>query len=136
MNRREALAKLSVGGAIAVGGSMVLSSTNVAYAASGTAPSGTIQTNSVSGSSWTVELVLGPSTCVEQSRTWSYSVVALSPRRSIVVGGNSSAATYQVTKYNNGNNLTNWKSGDQVSFSVTVVFDCGTVSYGPTTLTV
>ena len=136
MNRRDALKKLSAGGAIAAGGSMVLSSTNVAYAASGTAPTGTIQTVSVLGSVWTVELQLGSSTWIEQSRTWSYSVVSLSPANSGISSGAASATNFQLSKLNNGGNPANWKSGDQIAFSVTVVFDCGTVSYGSTTLTV
>jgi hypothetical protein len=35
MDRREAIKKLAAGGAIAAGGSMILSSNNVAFAASG-----------------------------------------------------------------------------------------------------
>jgi hypothetical protein len=65
MDRREALKKLSAGGAIAAGGSVVLSSTNVAYAASnGTLPSAGWTYLGGTGSKRSVRLDLSPTTCV------------------------------------------------------------------------
>lgn len=133
MNRREALKKLSAGGAIAAGGSMILSSANVAYAMSGPLPTATIRTNSISGSTWTVELVLGPSTCTETSRTWNYTIASLSPTSATVSSGPVSATNFQLFKSHPGNSG-NWRAGDAVDFSVTVNFDCGPVTYGPTRL--
>ena len=130
MDRREALKKLSVGGAVAAGGSIVLSSTNVAYAMSGQPPT-TAQFTIGAGSSTSLASVrvILPVTpgCTPTGWAWTLNSWSVSQGNSatVRVQGSSMLEVLTLLKSKHG-----WGPGDWVRVTVIVSWDCGgDVSY-------
>jgi len=82
MNRRDALKKLAAGGAIAMGGSMVLSSNSVAFAASGPVMPDpeSLFTLSETGEQAVLSVTGLPPGAVSASYEWQINYISLAPK--------------------------------------------------------
>jgi hypothetical protein len=105
MDRREALKKLAVGGAIAAGGSFVLSSNNVVFAASGVVPSPsalTVQTPVNSKGEGTLRLTAPPAPAganpANTTYQWEIRGCDVKPGRTLVIISNNRV----IARGNNG----------------------------------
>lgn len=136
MDRRSAIKKLAAGTAIAAGGSMVLSSRDVAYAASGGVDPGSLPSGSLAGflttnanGALTITITDQP-TCAgggpvsSTTYTWgSLTEIDVSPSvKSIDMTSSGNSATI-VGRKNNGTQK-DFKRNDQLSVEVMINWEC------------
>ena len=137
MDRREALKKLGVGGAVAAGASLVLSSNPVAAAGSGPPglPPNPRPSVIYSNASNTITITLTVPNCTDGSPPttqylWSNPTGTLATgNQTVTISGSSMNASVTLLRTGHPNASKNaWSNGDAFSVQVSVTLTCGTTS--------
>jgi hypothetical protein len=137
MNRREAIQKLAAGGAIAAGGSLVLSSNNVAFAASGCmlvdVPADGAPLPLAAGDAGTGVLdiaVSPPPSCTCDDFTpmydWTLTRFSITPPNGSMTASQTSTSTVRLTKLDKKGRPKAFHGNDQFAFLLKTSWQCGT----------